>query len=180
MRRTRRTRTPPPAPLVLVRVDHPQGAAAGRTLRRAGLRFLRELGLSGGELSIVVATDAQIRRVNRAWRDRDEATDVLSFPADAPALPDGTRCLGDVVISLDTARRRARADRGRVGDELALYLAHGLLHLLGHDHHRPLEARRMARAERRLLGAAGMVQGSVARRPAATSPGRAPPPGRGR
>ena len=70
--------------------------------------------------------------------------------------------LGDVVISLDTARRRAREDRRPVRDELARYLAHGLLHLLGHDHLTEPQARRMARAEAKLLGGAGMVLGAGA------------------
>jgi probable rRNA maturation factor len=65
--------------------------------------------------------------------------------------------LGDVVISLDTASRVARAERRPMGDELDRYLVHGILHLLGFDHEEPGDARRMARAEDELLGADGMV-----------------------
>lgn len=144
--------------LVLVRSEHRQGAAAARALQRLAAQFLAALDLPAAEVSIVVTTDRRIRRINREWREKDEATDVLSFPAaEGPRPPGQGRALGDVVISLDTARRRAKEERRPVGSELARYLAHGLLHLLGHDHHKPREARRMARAEADLLGGAGMV-----------------------
>ncbi len=149
-------KTQPPS--ILARVDHPEGRASARVLRGLASEFLAALGLSGAQLSLVVTSDARIRRLNRQWRGKDQSTDVLSFPAAPhPGLAPRARCLGDVVISLDTARRRAREDRRPLRRELARYLAHGLLHLLGHDHHRPVEARRMARAEQRLLGAAGML-----------------------
>lgn len=145
-------------PLVLIDSDHPQGAAAARDLARLAQDFLVALRKPNAEVSIVLTTDRRIRRINREWRDKDEATDVLSFPAaKGPRLPGRGRPLGDVVISLDTARRRVRAERRALGPELARYLAHGLLHLLGHDHHEPADARRMARAEAKLLGDAGLV-----------------------
>jgi probable rRNA maturation factor len=128
-------------------------AAALATLARG---FLASLRLTDVELSLALVRDPAIRRLNRAWRGKDQATDVLSFPAGASPGP-GPRPLGDVIISLDTARRAAREFGTTLPQELALYLAHGLLHLLGHDHHTPAEARAMARRERRLLGHAGML-----------------------
>jgi probable rRNA maturation factor len=119
---------------------------------------LCELGLDAVQVSLVVTSDRRIRTLNRRFRSKDQPTDVLSFPAaPVPRLPGRPRALGDVVISLDTARRRAREDGRPVARELARYLAHGLLHLTGHDHHRQAQARRMARAEARLLGSAGML-----------------------
>jgi probable rRNA maturation factor len=114
------------------------------------------------ELSILVVTDRAIRAQNWKWRRKDRPTDVLSFPAGEP-LPGSTgpRPLGDVILSLDTARRQARTFRRTLGAELDLYLAHGLLHLLGHDHHRPADARRMAALEARLLRGPGMVHGAL-------------------
>ena len=142
---------------VLVRTDHRDGAAASRALFTLARRFLAALGLEGAELSVVVTTDRRIRALNRVFRDKDQATDVLSFPL-AEAVHRGfAGPLGDVVISLDTARRRAKAEGSPLRAELALYLSHGVMHLVGHDHHRPEQARRMARAERRLLGGAGMI-----------------------
>jgi probable rRNA maturation factor len=140
--------------MVHVRVQHGQGTAAARRLGRSARRFLRELGRPRGELSILLAGDSALRRLNRSWRGVDAATDVLSFPA-APA-PEG-RLLGDLAISLDTALRRSRAEGRSVGAELDRYLAHGLLHLLGEDHLTPGQARRMAERERRLLSSPGMV-----------------------
>jgi probable rRNA maturation factor len=116
------------------------------------------LGLEGVELSLSLVTDRAIRELNRRWRSKDKPTDVLSFPAgDSPGGPAGPRTLGDVVISLDTAARQARVRGLPLADELNRYLAHGLLHLLGHDHHRRVDARRMARMERKLLGRGGML-----------------------
>lgn len=82
---------------------------------------------------------------------------MLSFPAGEWPKDAGPRPLGDVVISLDTTVRNARDYGHSIEDELARYLAHGLLHLLGHDHERPKDAKAMAAAETRLLGRAGML-----------------------
>jgi probable rRNA maturation factor len=138
----------------IVRSEDGRGAHASRVLRAAAREFLRELKLEG-ELSILVVGDRRIRALNREWRQKDAPTDVLSFPQDASGP------LGDVVISLDTARRQAREGGWSLAAELRRLLAHGLLHCLGHDHQQPAEARRMARAERRLLGRAGMVGESL-------------------
>ncbi|HEX7489786.1 MAG TPA: rRNA maturation RNase YbeY, partial [Anaeromyxobacteraceae bacterium] len=123
-----------------------------RRLRQRARRYLSALGCDRAELSLLVVGDAAMRRLNRAWRGKDQPTDVLSFPAGGPGA-----LLGDIVISLDTAQRAAREEGRGVGAELDRYLAHGLLHLLGHDHERPVDARRMAEAEDALVGE-GMVR----------------------
>jgi probable rRNA maturation factor len=128
-----------------------------RWARRSLAHFLDALDLDGVELSVWLCRDAQIRRLNRIHLGKDQATDVLSFPAAAGPVR-AFRTLGDLVVSLQTARRRAREDRRPLGAELDRYLAHGLLHLLGHDHQRAAEKRRMARAEQALLGGQGMVE----------------------
>ncbi len=155
-RRSRRTRN---APVVEVRSAGPTGAGAHlRQLRRSAGRFLDTLELEDVELSVLLTDDPGIQALNRSWRRKNRPTDVLSFPAGAPP-PGllGPRHLGDVILSLDTARRQARLHRRTLAQELDLYLAHGLLHLLGHDHHRRRDAERMAALESRLLGRAGMV-----------------------
>jgi probable rRNA maturation factor len=164
-RRGRHTRVPPRAQgraargIVEVRADGV--ARAGpllSQLRRSATRFLDVLDLDRVELSVLLTTDAAIRVLNRQWRRKDRPTDVLSFPAgEPPPGSTGPRHLGDIILSLDTARRQARAHRRSLADELDLYLAHGLLHLLGHDHHRRADAERMATLEARLLGRPGMV-----------------------
>ncbi len=109
------------------------------------------------ELSLSIVDDRAIRKLNAQWRGKDKATDVLSFSAgDSPDV--GLRPLGDIVISLQTARRAAVEHDVALNDELDRYLAHGLLHLLGYDHHRREDAERMARAETKLLGADGMLR----------------------
>nr|PZM93818.1 MAG: rRNA maturation RNase YbeY [Pseudomonadota bacterium] len=143
---------------VFINVEHPRGAYAARVLRTRAREFLSKLGLDA-ELSILLTTDEAIRRLNRDFRGIDRATDVLSFPAGDP-LPGQAPFLGDLAISLDTARRRAREDGRPLSRELARYLAHGLLHLLGYDHEvSEQEARRMAEMEASLLGEEGMLGG---------------------
>jgi probable rRNA maturation factor len=149
------------SPRILVRSDHRNARSEARAVRRLARAFLVELGLAGAELSLVLTTDARIRRLNRIWRSVDRPTDVLSFPAARhPAHEGRAPSLGDIVISIDTARRRSHRDRRPLERELARYLAHGLLHLVGYDHQRPAQARRMALAEKRLLGGAGMLDAS--------------------
>jgi len=144
--------------LIEVRSEVAGGGRQLRRLRARAARFLDVLDLDRVELSVLLTTDAAIRVLNREWRRKDRPTDVLSFPAGAPPPgANGPLHLGDVIISLDTARRQARAHRRSLGDELDLYLAHGLLHLLGHDHHRRRDAEQMAALEARLLGRPGMV-----------------------
>ncbi len=136
---------------------HRRGGGAARRLAARARAFLAALGREEAELSILVVGDVAMRRLNRTWRGLDAATDVLSFPQPGPHA--AGVLLGDVVISLDTAERVAASSGRRTSEELDRYLAHGLLHLLGHDHHAPAEARRMAAAEDALVGA-GLVGAS--------------------
>jgi probable rRNA maturation factor len=123
------------------------GAYAAAIVRAAGQSWL-----SGREeLSIALVTDREMRSLNRRWRKQDRPTDVLSFPLDEPGV------LGDVVISVATARRQAKEGGWPFAAELRRLLAHGILHCRGYDHQSAADARRMAAAERRLLGRNGMV-----------------------
>ena len=108
-------------------------AAVG--LSRSGLaRFLgeaqRAVGLRGG-VDVLLANDKTLRRLNREFRGKDKATDVLSFPA---AEEFAEEHVGDLAISLDTAARQAREHGHGLRDELRVLLLHGLLHLRGMDH----------------------------------------------
>lgn len=100
------------------------------------------------ELSVVLTDDAGIRPLNAKWRDRDEATDVLSFPLEEGPI------LGDVVISTETAARRLN-EEWTLRDELLFLLIHGVLHLLGHDHMEADERTVMEAAEQSLWTAMG-------------------------
>lgn len=122
-----------------------------RRFRSRAVRVLRELSHARSELSIALVDDETIRCLNDTWRGRDEATDVLSFSLlDGAAAEHRGRLLGDVVISLETAARQARARRRSLDEEVTRLLTHGVLHLLGHDHEQDDDARRMAAEERRL------------------------------
>lgn len=107
-------------------------------------RMLEALAIDDSELSILLCDDSTIRALNRDYRAVDKPTDVLAFPQAEPGEAEfGTELLGDVVISLETARRQARAAGRTVVAEVTMLLAHGLLHLLGFDHATPAEERRM-------------------------------------
>jgi probable rRNA maturation factor len=83
------------------------------------------------ELSVLFCDDAFIRELNRAYRGLDAPTDVLSFPQQP--VPGAPELLGDVVISVETARRQARVEQHTLRHELEWLFCHGVLHLLGHD-----------------------------------------------
>jgi probable rRNA maturation factor len=83
---------------------------------------------------IVLAGDATLRRLNREFRGKDKTTDVLSFASGAETLPDGTRPLGEIVISVAQAARQADAIGHALSRELRILAIHGYLHLLGYDH----------------------------------------------
>ena len=101
-------------------------------------------------LTIVITGNAALRRLNRDFAGVDAPTDVLSFAAEE--APD---YLGDVIISLPRARAQARSGGHPLIDELRLLVVHGVLHLLGHDHHAPVQKRRMWAAQARALRTAG-------------------------
>jgi probable rRNA maturation factor len=124
-------------------------------LRARAAAFLQALGRDEAELSVLIVGDRRIRSLNRRWRGKDRATDVLSFPLSDP--PGNGPVLGDVVLSIETAARRARMEGRPLSRELDRYLAHGILHLLGYDHERPEDARRMAAKEMALARDEGLV-----------------------
>lgn len=134
-------------------------ALSSHVVRALGDAMLASLDLEDAELSVLLTDDRRIQELNREHRHKDKPTDVLSFPLDEDeASPDSPRLLGDVVISLDTADRQARG-RGRpLVEEVRFLLAHGILHLIGHDHAEPEEKRVMVAATRRLVRAAPLPE----------------------
>ena len=120
-------------------------------LRRDAAKAVAACGLKG-RLSLAVVSDATMRGVNREFHDCDEPTDVLAF-----ALGSGGRDGFDaeVIVSLDTARREARAHGVEPAAELLLYVVHGVLHLMGYDDHKLADARRMHTRALSILEALG-------------------------
>jgi len=140
-----------------------------------------------GEVTVALVSDSRMRTLNRSFRGKDYATDVLSFPTEdggrardrgksgggsaervprrtvktAPALGTEVGYLGDIVIATGVAHRQADDARHSVATELRVLALHGLLHLLGYDHER--DAGEMARAEARLRKKAGLPRGVLSR-----------------
>jgi probable rRNA maturation factor len=112
-----------------------------------------------GVVSLALVADTVVRRLNRRFAGKDAATDVLSFPASGP--PVGVTFLGDIVIAKGVARRQAREARHTAADEVKLLALHGLLHLLGYDHH--ADTGQMARLETRLRKKGGLREGLIER-----------------
>jgi rRNA maturation RNase YbeY len=116
--------------------------------------MLHALQMKDSELSILLTDDYQIALLNRIYRKKNRPTDVLAFAQREGEGGDGAILLGDVVVSIPTARRQAEARGADLTSELTNLLAHGLLHLLGWDHDTPSKHRRMSRETDRLCRAA--------------------------
>ena len=139
------------------------GDARGRPVRVAGLSsWLRRVAPAGarGRVGIALVSDRRIRALNRTYRRKDYATDVLSFPSEPSALSPEP-FLGEIVIARGVARRQAREARHSELTELRVLALHGLLHLLGYDHER--DSGEMRRAERRLRRKGGLSEGLIER-----------------
>ena len=143
-----------PALAVDIVVESPLWKAqrgADAMLRRA-LAAAGALVPSDGELAVVLTDDAAIRALNRDWRGKDAATNVLSFPA-KEARPDrrAPRLLGDIVIAYETVAREAAAEGKPFMHHLAHLAVHGFLHLVGYDHEANEDADAMERLEIAIL-----------------------------
>jgi len=110
------------------------------------------------EVSVVLADDALIRRLNRQWRRIDQATDVLSFPVvDEEPPPRAPFLMGDVVLAFETVAREAQEQGKSLADHMRHLVVHGVLHLMGYDHEAPEEAERMEALETEVLARLGVA-----------------------
>ena len=139
----------------------------GRSVPDGGLgRWLSRVAPSTacGEVAIALVTDARMRVLNRSYRSKDVATDVLSFegPGSKGIEMEGSG-LGDLVIARGVAARQAREAGHSLQTELRVLALHGLLHLLGYDHDDESDKGAMARAEARLRKKGGLKAGLIAR-----------------
>jgi probable rRNA maturation factor len=131
-------------------------SGAGKTYAASELReiaavLLRKLGKQRAELSVALVGDREMRPLNAKYRKQNRTTDVLSFPvADQPTSH--AILLGDVIISVEQARRQAKQRNKTLKSEMVTLLIHGILHLLGYDHERSQrQAKIMFDLERKLL-----------------------------
>ncbi|RCW58253.1 MULTISPECIES: rRNA maturation RNase YbeY [Halanaerobium] len=106
-------------------------------------------GYSGGEVSIAFVSNQQIKDLNNDYRDKNEVTDVLSFPID-------DEMLGDIIISANRALEQADEYGHSLKRELAYLTVHGMLHLFGYDHHSKEEKKEMRQKEERVLTQLGI------------------------
>ncbi|RME73105.1 MAG: rRNA maturation RNase YbeY [Planctomycetota bacterium] len=118
-------------------------------LRHAAQSTLDAEGAGELEVSITITDDARIHELNRRWLQHDEPTDVISFPLRTPDDPDPL--LGEVVCSAERAREEALRRGLRPMEELARYVVHGCLHLLGWDDREPAEREAMHARQEEIL-----------------------------
>ena len=117
-----------------------------RLIARAESVAARAAHAAGAQATVVLASDRAVRRLNARHRNRNKATNVLTYAAPAP----------EMLLALGVIRREAAAAGRRPAHHLAHLVVHGALHLAGHDHHHPGEARRMELAEARILHRLGV------------------------
>lgn len=108
-----------------------------------------------GEVAVLLTDDAAIRVMNATWRGIDKPTNVLSFPAAAPAREAG-QC-GDIAIAFETTAREAREENKSLRDHLSHLCVHGLLHLAGLDHETDADATAMETLETKILATLGIA-----------------------
>ncbi len=111
-----------------------------------------------GQVTVLLSTDKVIRRLNRQFRGKNQATDVLSFPVDTPG-PD--KIAGDLAISIHRARRQAEECGHSLAIEIKVLMLHGLLHLAGYDHES--DQGQMTRREQKLRARLRLPHGLIER-----------------
>src|SRR5512140_2602142 len=171
----RRTRLPE---AVHLEVRWKRKPVVKRGLKSLVRTVLAEEGRPGAGVGLLLTDDATLREMNRTWRGKDHATDVLAFPNEVEergAAPNDRRgaapnevgepdasdasYLGDISISMDRALEQAPRFSATFEQEVARLVIHGLLHLLGYDHHSPAEGRKMRAREGAHL--ARVTRGSI-------------------
>jgi len=135
------------------RVASPIGDAS---VKKAVAAALRGAGREGDvEVGVIFVSDAEMTKLNAAYRGKPGTTDVLSFGNDGAWPGAGDRLLGDVVVSVAQAGRQAKAAGKPIRRELAMLLVHGTLHLLGYDHETLRQEKIMFPLQNRILKTLG-------------------------
>lgn len=146
--------------------DKAQKIPSSRTLARF-LALAQNAVRLKGEVTILLTTDAAIRKLNRQFRGNNKATDVLSFPAEGIGAEE---IAGDLAISIPTALEHAAEQGHSLSTEIKVLILHGLLHLAGYDHE--ADEGKMARRERLLRAKLNLPHGLIERADAKTVPSR--------
>jgi probable rRNA maturation factor len=136
-------------------VDWP---ALARSAVHAAVAHSRHPGLTDSEVSVKLTSDAEVRALNAAWRGKDKATNVLSFPMAEENELESAQLLGDIVLAHGICAAEAADKHIAVASHAAHLVVHGTLHLLGYDHETSDEdAEEMEEAERRALASIGIA-----------------------
>ena len=167
---------PAPSTTSAKRTVASSSSASQKNLRLPSTRTLaRFLGLAQaavrlrGQVTVLLTTDAAIRKLNRQFRGKNKATDVLSFPAISPVGWTGAEEIaGDLAVSVPTALRQAVEQGHSLSTEIKVLMLHGLLHLAGYDHE--IDDGKMVRRERLLRARLGLPQGLIERAAALKAP----------
>ena len=104
-----------------------------------------------GVLNVIFVNDKYIRSLNKAYRKKDEPTDVLSFSLETPDIQK-TQLVGEIYISVPTAKRQSKENKWALDDELSKLFVHGFLHIFGHNHESDSDYKKMSKIESNVLG----------------------------
>jgi probable rRNA maturation factor len=143
----------PPAPSIDLIVGSPlwKGERGSKATVRRAIQAASAMAKVSGELAVLLADDSAVRALNRDWRNKDAATNVLAFPAGGTAPHATLRPLGDIVIAFETMAREAQTAQVPFAHHLAHLAVHGFLHLIGYDHGAEAEAETMEALEIAIL-----------------------------
>lgn len=141
------------AECIIERGEWPSEEVLQNTCTRAVNAVADHLGITGTHSVAILFTDnAGMKNLNTRFRGKDEPTNVLSFPAPAPAmLSRSSPFLGDIALGFETIAHEAESEGKRFHDHLSHLVVHGVLHLLGYDHESSEEAEEMENLEKRIL-----------------------------
>lgn len=147
----------------MIDIDNRMGKAFTRAMERTVREAVRQTLLrctkDGGDVSVAIISDEEMKRLNNDYRHVDAPTDVLSFAQnedDEIAFPQMDTFWGDIAISLETATAQAQTYGHALERELAFLAVHATLHLLGHDHMEPVEEGHMRAIQTQILEKMGV------------------------
>ena len=137
---------------VYIREENRNLPVSEKILKKLSGTAFRLTGKETGDISLVVCDDQFISRLNTKYKGKEEPTDVLSFTMRDEETPQiGSNILGDIIISIDTARRQADAMGETLNEEFLILFIHGLLHLLGYTHSNQQDENTMTEFTKKIL-----------------------------
>lgn len=162
----RKTKSPErPAPVDIRNEYSGRLPASLNEIKRLAGRLLKKNGFSRSGLSLLLVGDRRMRTLNRQLLNHDWTTDVITFGYVRPRSPESRRpgCAGEIIISMDTARKQALEFGHSTRYEFYFYLCHGILHMAGHDDDTPRKRRAMLEKQEKILKSLGVKKQKVKR-----------------